>query len=222
MIFCYIHKSLIFKQFSPFIYIYICMYSLFFIESAAVASSVEETSNPATKCKSLPFPRQESKEPQELDAKPDARNPSQVEDDDDPKGAAQLDTKPDARIPSQVENDDPKGAAQLDTKPDARVPSQVEGDEDPKGAAQLDTKPDARIPSQVEDSEELEFNSRSNASQVNKRIGHAISTDDDDDVFDSTGIETDNLKQFQVMSSSDFDQIPYSHQHLNMFKCCLV
>lgn len=156
-------------------------------ESAAVASSVEETSNPATKCKSLPFPRQESKEPQELDAKPDARNPSQVEDDDDPKGAAQLDTKPDARIPSQVENDDPKDAAQLDTKPDARVPSQVEGDEDPKGAAQLDTKPDARTPSQVEDSEELEFNSRSNASQVNKRISHAISTDDDDDVFDSTG-----------------------------------
>ena len=41
-------------------------------------------------------------------------------------------TKPDARVPSQVEDDDDlKSRVLLDTKPDARVPSQVEGDEDP-------------------------------------------------------------------------------------------
>ena len=91
-----------------------------------MVSSIEESSSPTTIPKPLQLPRQESKDPKEIDNKPDARSPSQVEDDDNPKG---------------------KGQSELDTKPDARVPSQVEYKED----LDLKSKPGYQLSRQVED-----------------------------------------------------------------------
>lgn len=123
------------------------------------------------------------------DTKPDARLPSQVEYDDDPKNRVRSDSKPDARLPSQVEHDDdPKRRAQSDTKPDARVPSQVEDDDDLKNRVLSDTKTDARVPSQVEVDEDPVLSSRTKlASQMLYQV------DDEDDVFESTGIKGDLL-----------------------------
>ena len=87
------------------------------------------------------------------------------------------------RIPQQECSPDPQ---KIDRKLDARVPSQVESDDDPKvigGQTKLqdlpvtsqmdnldiDSKPDYRMPSQEEGSS-------------------SIASNDDDDVFDSTGI----------------------------------
>ena len=90
-----------------------------------VVSSVEESSDHKTISKSLQFPRQESQDPKEIDRKPDARIPSQVEDDDNPKGEgrSELDTKPDAHLPSQVED---KEDLDLKGKPGYQLSSQVE------------------------------------------------------------------------------------------------
>ena len=119
-------------------------------------------------------------------AKPDARIPCQ-EEDDRPNGKTESDTKPDARLPSQVEyDDDSKNRAQSDSKPDARVPSQVENDNDLKSRVLLDTKPDALVPSQVEVDEDPALRSRTKlASQMLYQV------DDEDDVFESTGIKGD-------------------------------
>ena len=79
------------------------------------------------------------------------------------------------RIPQQECSPDPQ---KIDRKPDARVPSQVESDDDPKVIGgqtsqmdnlDIDSKPDYRMPSQEEGSS-------------------SIASNDDDDVFDSTGI----------------------------------
>ena len=86
------------------------------------------------------------------------------------------------RIPQQECSPDPQ---KIDRKLDARVPSQVESDDDPKAGGQIklqdlcvtsqmdnldiDSKPDYRMPSQEEGS-------------------GSIASNDDDDVFDSTGI----------------------------------
>ena len=75
------------------------------------------------------------------------------------------------RIPQQECSPDPQ---KIDRKPDARVPSQVESDDDPKAIGgqtklDIDSKPDYRMPSQEEGSS-------------------SIASNDDDDVFDSTGI----------------------------------
>ena len=98
-----------------------------------MASSVEESCNPATKSKlQLPFPRQESQDPQEVDTKPDARIPSQVEESHNNhkgEGQAELDAKPDARIPSQVEDTE---ELDLNSKPGYQFPHQAtsNGDDD--------------------------------------------------------------------------------------------
>ena len=103
--------------------------------ATAVVSSAEETSSPETKSKSMGIPQQEcSPDPQKIDRKPDARVPSQVESDDDPKVKLQ-----DLHVTSPMDNLD------IDSKPDYRMPSQEEG-------------------------------------------SSSITSNDDDDVFDSTGI----------------------------------
>ena len=108
-----------------------------------MVSSVEETSSPETKSKSLRAPQQEySQDPQKIDRKPDARVPSQVESDDDPKaigGQTKLLEEEDLSETSRMDNLD------IDSKPDYRMPSQEEG-------------------------------------------SNSIASNDDDDVFDSTGI----------------------------------
>lgn len=95
------------------------------LDSKDVVSSVEESSDHKTKSKPLQYPRQESQDPKEVDRKPDARIPSQVEDDDNPKGQgrSELDTKPDARVPSQVED---KEDHDLKSKPGCQLSRQVE------------------------------------------------------------------------------------------------
>lgn len=108
-----------------------------------MVSSVEETSSPETKSKLLGIPQQEwSQDPQKIDRKPDARAPSQVESDDDPKaigGQTKLHAEQDLSLTSPMDNLD------IDSKPDYRKPSQEEG-------------------------------------------SNSIASNDDDDVFDSTGI----------------------------------
>ena len=90
-----------------------------------MVSSVEETSSPVTKSKSMRIPQQEhSQDPEKIDRKPDARVPSQVESDDDPKvtgGQSKLHAVQDLRVTSQMEDLD------IDSKPDCRMPSQEEG-----------------------------------------------------------------------------------------------
>ena len=108
-----------------------------------MVSSVEETSSPETKSKLLGIPQQEwSQDPQKIDRKPDARAPSQVESDDDPKpirGQTELHAEQGLSVRSPMDNLD------IDSKPDYPMPSKGEG-------------------------------------------GNSIASNDDDDVFDSTGI----------------------------------
>lgn len=111
------------------------------LDSKEVVSSVEESSDHKTICKLLQFPRQESQDPKEIDRKPDARIPSQVEDDDNPKG---------------------KGQSELDAKPDARVPSQVEGKED----LNLKGKPGYQLSRQVEDGRHMMSNDNDDEDDV--------------------------------------------------------
>lgn len=88
-----------------------------------MVSSVKETSSP--EIKSLRIPQQEcSQDPQKIDGKPDARVPSQVESDDDPKatgGQTKLHAEQDLSVTSQMDNLD------IDSKPDYPMPSQEEG-----------------------------------------------------------------------------------------------
>lgn len=97
--------------------------------AAVMTSSVEETSSPETKSftltKSSTIPQQEcSQDPHKIDRKPDARVPSQVESDDDPKAIGEqskLHTEQDLCVTSQM------GDLDIDSKPDYRMPSQEEG-----------------------------------------------------------------------------------------------
>ena len=71
------------------------------------------------------IPQQEcSQDPQKIDRKPDARVPSQVESDDNPKaigGQTKLHAEQDLSVTSQMDDLD------IDSKPDYRKPSQEEG-----------------------------------------------------------------------------------------------
>ena len=87
-----------------------------------MVSSVEETSSPETKSKLMRIPQQEcSQDLQKIDRKPDARVPSQVESDDDPKAIGGQTKLQDLCVTSQIDNLD------IDSKPDYRMPSQEEG-----------------------------------------------------------------------------------------------
>ena len=89
-----------------------------------MVSSAEESSSPETKSKLMRIPQQEwSQDPPKIARKPDARVPSQVESDDDPKaieGQKKLSVERDLSVTSQVDDLD------IDSKPD-RMPSQEEG-----------------------------------------------------------------------------------------------
>ena len=87
-----------------------------------MTSLVEETSSPETESKSMRIPQQEcSQDRQKIDRKPDARIPSQVESDDDPKAIKGPSMHTDLRVTSQM------GDLDIDSKPDFRMPSQEEG-----------------------------------------------------------------------------------------------
>ena len=92
------------------------------------------------------------------------------------------------RIPQQECSQDPE---KIDRKPDAPVPSQVESDDDPKaigGKSRLheEQEQDLGVTSQMDN---LDIDSKPDYRRPSQEEGsNSIASNDDDDVFDSTGI----------------------------------